>query len=143
MSKQKEYKTKRYLYFWLSILLYFVPPIIACCSLLPMTSIGTTEQLSVGITVVLLNAVPPVVSMLHKVVKHCWYINYTAVVYLAMSVLFHSETFAQYSYSLDWVEAISLVGMILAGVFDALHEKYKRKARTVQDMIDSGLVVEK
>ena len=59
MSKSyKTYKKQRFLFFWLAIVVYFLPYVIATACLLPLMKAGQGQKWAIGIGVIALNTLP-------------------------------------------------------------------------------------
>ena len=136
----KTYKKQRYLFFWLTLIVYFVPYIVATACLLPFMKAAEGTKWAIGMTVVFLNALPFVVGILRKIFAHVPFINGLAIVFVALAMCFTLDIFHSYVYTFMTIESVALAGSLLACVFWHFHRKYKRQAQTVKTVIKSGLL---
>ncbi len=136
----KTYKKERYLFFWLSIAVYFVPYIIVTACLLPFVKTGGGMKWGMGLAVAALNALPFLGGILKGFRAHFPFINLLALAFVALAGFFTLELFQDYVTTFLWIELSAAVGSIAACVFWHFHRKYKRKSQTVGDIVKSGVL---
>lgn len=140
MAKYKTYKKERYLFFWLSILAYFVPYVVVTACLLPMMKTATGMKWGIGMGVVFLNALPFVFGIFRKFRNGFPFFSFVPFLYLGLNGFFAMQVFQRYRAIFNWIELAFAVGLLVSCVFWYLHRKYKRKAQTVHDVLKSGLL---
>ena len=136
----KTYKMKRYIFFWLTLIVYFVPYIVATACLLPFMKATEGTKWAIGLTVALLNALPFVMGIFRKIFAHVPFINVLAIVFVALAMFFTLETFHSYVYTFMTIESAALAGSVVSCVLWHFHMKYKRKAQTVSTMFNKRVV---
>lgn len=136
----KTYKKQRYLFFWLSIVVYFVPYLIATACLLPIMKAAQGTKWAIGLAVLALNAIPFLTGIFKGFRAHFPFVNLIAFVFVVLAGFFTLELFSKYVYTFLTIEAVALAGSIAACVLWHFHRKYKRKAQTVSDVLKSGLL---
>lgn len=139
----KNYKKQRYCFFYLTIAAYFLPYIAVTAALLPFTPESQGVKWGAGVLIVLLNALPFAYGVFHRFLAKVPFINFLAVVFVALSGFFSLDFFADYVYTFAWIEAAAAVGSVAACTFWLLHLKYKRQAQTVETVKKSGLLDQK
>ncbi len=140
MNKYKDYQKQRYIFFWLAIVFYFLPMIVATASLLPFMKAATGTKLGIGACVVLINSVPFLEGLLRRFVAKGLVVNWFSVLFMSLSGFFLLPIFETYVSTFCIIEASALGGFILYDIFWMLHLKYKRQAQTVKTVIKSGIV---
>lgn len=140
MAKYKTYRKQRYLFFWLSIVVYFLPYIIVTASLLPFVKTDEGVKWGIGLAVCALNAVPFVSGVFKGFRAHFPFVNLMAFIFLFLAAFFLSEVFQNYVYTFLWIELAAVVGSGAACVLWHYHRKYKRKALTIGDVAKSGIL---
>lgn len=140
MKKYKTYKKQRYLFFWLAIAVCFVPYVVATSCLLPFMVTSDGQRVAIGLAVVFLNALPFVGGVLLNFRAHFPFFNLPALLFIVLAGFFLLDVFADYVSSFLVIETTAFVGGIAACVLWHFHRKYKRKSRTVSDVVKSGLV---
>lgn len=136
----KTYRKQRYFFFWLSVLVYFVPYIVATSCLLPIIRTDTGIKCGIGLAVIALNAIPFLGGILKGVRAHFPFVNLLAVVFVLLAAFFLTDVFRNYVYTFLWIELAAMLGSIAACVFWYFHKKYKRKAHTINDVLKSGIL---
>lgn len=139
MKACRRYRLLRYLFFWVSVIAYFVPYIAACSALLPFVVVRPAMKWGIGLAVAFINALPFVGGMLRKLLAHVPFINWLAICFLALAAFFTMEVFQSYVHTFLTIEAFAAAGSVLACLFWYFHKKYKRKAQTVKDVLKSGI----
>lgn len=139
-KKYKSYRKQRYLFFWASIVVYFVPYLIATACLLPVMKATQGEKWAIGLAVMALNAIPFLTGIFKGFRAHFPFVNVIAFVFVILAAFFLSDIFQKYVYTFLTIESIALAGSIAACVLWFFHRKYKRKAQTVSDVLKSGLL---
>lgn len=142
MSNYKTYKKQRFLFFWLSIAVYFLPYIIVTACLLPLVKTDVGAKAGIGLAVIALNALPFLAGIFKGFRAHFPFVNLIAFVFVLLAAFFLSELFKNYVYTFLWIELAALLGSIAACVLWHFHRKYKRKAQTVGDVLKSGILEE-
>lgn len=142
MTKYKTYKKQRYLFFWLSILAYFIPYIVATACLLPFMQAAVGMKWGIGLAVAALNALPFLGGIFKGFRAHFPFVNVLALVFVLLAGFFTLELFSGYVYTFMTIEVSAAAGSIGACVLWHFHRKYKRKSQTVGDVIASGLIKE-
>lgn len=140
MSKYKTYKKQRFLFFWLSIIIYFIPYIITAACLLPFVKTDEGARWGIGLAVVALNALPFLVGIFKGFRAHFPFVNLLAVVFVLLAAFFLTDVFRNYVYTFLWIELAAVLGSVAACVLWYFHRKYKRKAQTVGDIARSGIL---
>lgn len=125
MAKYKTYRKQRYIFFWISIVVYFVPYIIVTASLLPFAKTDEGVKWGIGLAVCALNAVPFVSGVLKGFRAHFPFVNLMAFIFLFLAAFFLSEVFQNYVYTFLWIELAAVVGSGAACVMWHYHRKYK------------------
>ena len=136
----KTYKKQRYIFFWASIVCYFVPYIAATAALLPFMTESTGMKWGIGLAVVLINSLPFLGGVLRNIFSHVPFINMISIVFLLLAGFFLMEVFRDYVYTFMTIEACAFGGSVAACVFWGLHQKYKRQAQTVSTVLKSGVL---
>ena len=136
----KTYTTQRYIFFWLSVVLYFVPYIVATASLLPFMTESTGVKFGIGIAVVFVNALPFIGGFLRHLFAHVPFINILALVFMLLAGFFLLDVFREYVYTFMTIEACALAGSVFACISWALHKKYRRQSQTVKTVLKSGIL---
>lgn len=136
----KTYKKQRYIYFWLSLISYFVPYVAVTAALLPMMVESVGMKWGIGLAVVALNALPFIGGVLRHIFAHVPFINMLALVFMLLAGFFLLDVFREYVYTFMSIEAAALGGSLLACVFWGLHKKYKRQNQTIKTVVKSGVL---
>lgn len=139
-KKYKSYQKQRFLFFWLSIVVYFVPYLIATACLLPFMKAAQGEKWAIGIAVMALNAIPFLTGIFKGFRAHFPFVNLIAFAFVCLASFFTLDLFHKYVYTFLTIETVALAGSITACVLWHFHRKYKRKAQTVSDVLKSGLL---
>lgn len=140
MAKYKTYRKQRYIFFWLSIVVYFLPYIIVTACLLPFVKTDEGVKWGIGLAVCALNAVPFVSGVLKGFRAHFPFVNLMAFIFLFLAAFFLSEVFQNYVYTFLWIELAAVIGSGAACVLWHYHRKYKRKSQTIGDVAKSGIL---
>lgn len=140
MTNYKTYKKGRYLFFWLSIAVYFVPYVVVTACLLPFMKAAQGMKWGIGLAVVALNALPFLGGILKGFRAHFPFVNIMALVFVLLAGFFTLELFRGYVTTFLWIELSAVLGSLAACVFWGLHRRYKRKAQTVNDVLKSGIL---
>lgn len=140
MSKPyKTFKKEKWLFFALSIIVYFVPFIIVTACLFPlMHKADAGYRWALGIIMVILNAVPFLMGIFRAVLSHFPMLNTVALVFCVLGILFNFEIFAEYMDKFLWIELTAAFGSIASCVFWGLHKKYARYAESIKANVKSG-----
>lgn len=134
------YKKQRYIYFWLSLVSYFVPYIVATSCLLPFMAESVGAKWGIGLAIVFVNALPFIGGVLRSLFAHFPFINMLSLVFMLLSGFFLLDVFHDYVSTFMTIEACALGGSFLACVFWGLHMKYKRQNQTVKTVLKSGVL---
>lgn len=140
MKPYKTYKKQRYLFFWLSIIVYFVPYIVATACLLPLVRTGTGQRWAIGLAVVVMNALPFLAGIFRAFRAHFPFFNLPAFLFMCVAGFLSLEIFRNYVHIFEIIETVAAIGGIIACVLWHYHRKYARKAQTVKDVAESGLI---
>ena len=125
----KNYKTffkQKWLYFSLSLIVYFLPFVIVTACLLPLTKAATGTKWAIGIVVVLINAVPFLMGALRMFFSHFPMANILALAFILLAAFFRLDCFQYYAEIFIWIELAALLGSVLACVFWAKFRKYSQ-----------------
>lgn len=139
-ANYKTYKRERYLFFWLSILVYFVPYIVVTACLLPLMKTSTGQKVGIGMAVIFINALPCLAGIFHAFHAHYPFFNLVPFVYLGVREFFKMDIFQHYEGIFAWIEFTVALGIIAYCILWHFHRKYKRKAQTVNDVLRSGIL---
>lgn len=140
MTTYKTYKKERYLFFWLSLVAYFLPYLIVTACLLPMMKAAQGAKWGIGLAVAALNAIPFLTGIFKGFRARFPFVNLLAFVFVLLAGFFCLELFHNYVYTFLTIEAVALAGSIAACVLWHFHRKYKRKSQTVSDVLKSGIL---
>lgn len=140
MGNYKTYRKERYLFFWLSIAVYFIPYIIVTACLLPFMAESQGAKWGVGLAVAAINAVPFLAGIFRSFRAHFPFLNLLSVAFVALAGFFTLELFRDYVYTFLWIELSAMLGSVAACVLWHFHRMYKRKAQTVSDVLKSGIL---
>ncbi len=142
MPKYKSFKKEKWIFFALSIVVYFVPFIIVTACLFPfMTKADAGYRWALGIVMVLINAVPFLMGIFRTVLAHFPMLNTVALVFCVLGLLFNFEIFAEYMDKFLWIELTAAVCSIASCVFWGLHKKYARYSESIKAAKKSGMFV--
>lgn len=136
----KTYKKQRCLFFWLSLLSYFLPYVIAVSCLLPYMRAAEGVKWGIGLAVLALNSLPFLGGIFRGFRAHFPFVNTLAIVFVMLAGFFTLEIFSDYVYTFMTIESIAAAGSLLACLFWHFHKKYKRRAQTVATVVKSGLL---
>lgn len=139
-SKYKTYKKQRFLFFWLSIAVYFLPYIIVTACLLPLMKTAAGTRAGIGLAVIALNALPFLGGILKGFRAHFPFVNLIAFVFVLLAAFFLSELFKNYVYTFLWVELAAVLGSVAACVLWHFHRKYKRLNETYRANKKIGVI---
>ena len=140
MAEYRNYKKQRYIFFWLTILAYFVPVIAVTASLLPFVVASHGVKLGIGCGVLLLHSLIFVCGIFRKFLAHFPFFNGWAVIFTALSYFFTLQIFNEYVYTFRWIATTMALSSLAACVLWIFHNKYKRASRTVRDVVKSGVL---
>lgn len=136
----KTYRKEKYIFFWAAFACYFLPFVVATACLLPFMEVATGMKWSIGLTVVLVNALPFVGGIFRVLFSHTPFINMPAILFVLLATFFTAPMFADYVSTFCVIEGCAAIGGILATVFWFLHTKYKTKFETVHTVLKSGVL---
>lgn len=140
MKNYKTYQKQRYLFFWAALFVYFVPYVIATACLLPMMQAAQGVKWGIGFAVVALNAIPFLQGVFKSFRAHFPFVNLLAWLFVFLAWFFTMKLFSDYVYTFMTIELTAAIGSLVACILWFFHRKYKRKARTVSDILKSGLL---
>lgn len=140
MGKYKTYKKQRFLFFWLSIVVYFLPYVIVTACLLPFVKAGAGQRCGIGLAIVALNALPFLAGIFKGFRAHFPFVNLLSVVFVLLAAFFLSELFYNYVYTFLWIELAALLGSVAACVLWHFHRKYKRLNETYRANKKIGVI---
>ena len=136
----KRYKWQRYLFFWLSIVAYFAPYVVATAALLPFMQTTPGMRVGIGLAIVALNALPFIGGLLRSLLSHVPFVNFLAFVFLFLAGFFTLELFGDYVSTFMVIEACAACGSVAACVLWRFHRRYKRQNQTVATVLKSGVL---
>ena len=140
MKSYKTYRKQRFLFFWLSLLSYFLPYAVVTASLLPLMQAAQGAKWGIGLGVIAINSVPFLGGVFKGFRAYFPFVNVLAIAFVLLAGFFTMKLFQNYVHTFLWIEFAAVLGSVLACVFWHYHRKYKRKSRTVSDVVKSGLV---
>lgn len=140
MSKPyRTFKKEKWLFFALSIIVYFVPFIIVTACMLPfMTKADAGYRWALGIVMLLLHTAPFLVGIIRSILAHLPMLDTVAIAFLLLGAFFNFKIFDDYVNKFMIIEGVALLCSIAACVFWLLHCKYKRYAESVRATVLSG-----
>lgn len=140
MSKPyRTFKKEKWLFFALSIVVYFVPFIIVtACEFPLMRKADTGYKVALGILIVAINALPFLMGIFKSFFAHFPMLNIFAIGFCILGALFTFNIFAEYIDKFLWIEFAAAVGSVAACVFWGLHRKYARYAESIKANVLSG-----
>lgn len=140
MSKPyRTFKKEKWLFFALSIIVYFVPFIIVTACMFPfMKKADTTYRWALGIAMLLLHAAPFLVGIIRGILAHFPMLDTIAIAFCLLGAFFNFQIFADYTSKFLWVEGVAAISSIIACVFWGLHKKYARYAESIKANVKSG-----
>ena len=136
----RTYKKERYIFFWMTIIVYFVPVIAVTASLLPMVVASQGTKWGVGCTVMLLYSLVFVRGFLYKLLVHFPFFNGWAAAGILISSFFTLDFLSKYRFTFMWIMGTMFVSGFAACVLWIFHNKYKRAAQTVKTVVKSGVL---
>lgn len=135
----RTFKKEKWIFFALSILVYFAPFVtVAACMFPLMHKADTGYKAALGILIVFINALPFLVGILHSFLAHFPMFNMFAVGFCVLGALFTFDIFAEYVDKFLWIEFAAMCGSVVACIFWHLHKKYARYAESVKATVLSG-----
>ena len=140
MTTYKTYRKERYLFFWMSLVAYFLPYVVTTACLLPMMRAAQGVKWGIGLAVVALNAIPFLTGIFKGFRARFPFVNMLAFVFVLLAGFFCLDLFHNDVYTFLAIETVELAGRIAECVLWHFHRKYKRKAQTVGDVLKSGLL---
>lgn len=135
-----QYKKRRYAYFWIALVCYFMPYLAATSCLLPFMTESTGLKWGIGLAVVFVNALPFIGGVFRNMLAHFPFINLPAAVFLFLASFFLLDVFQNYVYTFMTIEACAAGGSVFACVFWELHRKYKSKDGQAKTMKELGVI---
>lgn len=137
----KTFKKEKWLYFALSIVVYFVPLIVVTACLFPfMKKADAGYRWGLGIVMFLINAIPFVMGIFRNILAHFPMLNTVAIVFCVLGTLFNFEIFAEYMDKFLWIEFTALVSSIVSCIFWGLYRKYAKSVETIKTINKSGIM---
>lgn len=134
MSKYKRYRKERLLFFWLTIIVYFVPVIAVTASLLPLIVVSPSMKWGIGCAVLILHSLVFVCGIFRKFLAHFPFFNGWAIIFTALSYFFTARVFSEYVYTFRWIATTMAISSIVACVLWIFYNKYKREDLTLKTM---------
>lgn len=141
MSKYKTFKKEKWLYFALSIVVYFLPFIITTACFLPIVKGATGFKIAVGFGVVVVNAIPFLTGVFRSLFAHFPMLNLMAIVYLFIAGFFSLDFFIKSREIFCWIELAAAIGSVASCFLWAKHLKYAGYQKTMKATIKSGAFV--
>ena len=136
------YKKQRYLFFWLSIAVYFVPVVITVACLLPFVRTGEAAKWGIGIAVVAIHCLGFLGGIFHGLKAHFPFFQTGPLLFLLLAMFFTADLFQNYVYTFMTISAVSFASGVAASVLWYLHGRYKRREQTVSTVLKSGVLDE-
>ena len=138
----KKYKIYRYLFFWLSVVVYFVPYVVATAALLPFMTESSGMKWGIGLALVAINALPFLGGILRVFRAHFPFVNMLSFFFILLAGFFTLQVFSDYVYSFMTIEATALAGSIAACILWHFHRRYKQKSQTTSTMLNKDVLKE-
>lgn len=140
MSKPyRTFKKEKWLFFALSIFVYFVPFIIVTACMFPlMHKADAGYRWALGIVMLILHAAPFVVGIIRSILAHFPMLDTIAIAFCLLGAFFNFEIFADYTSKFLWVEGVAAISSIISCVLWGLHRKYARYAESIKANVKSG-----
>ncbi|MDE7330121.1 MAG: hypothetical protein K2N30_03355 [Clostridia bacterium] len=140
MSKPyRTFKKEKWIFFALSIIVYFVPFVIVTACVFPlMRKADTGYRVALGILIVIINALPFLMGIFKSFFAHFPMLNIFAIGFCILGALFTFNIFAEYIDKFLWIECAAALGSVAACVFWGLHRKYARYAESIKANVLSG-----
>lgn len=135
-----QFKKRRYLYFWLGVVLAVVPSVAVTAALLPFVQEDVGTKWGIGLTIVAINMIPLAFNVLHSLLTRFPSFNWVALILALTAEFFTSPVFADYVSTFKAIEWTTVLGGILSCVFFALHGKYKAKDGQAKTMHELGVI---
>lgn len=141
MAKYKTFRKEKWLFFWFSIIAYFLPFIIATACLFPMVKEATGLKVAMGLGIVFINAIPFLMGIFRAFFSHFPFLNVLSILFLMLAVFFTADAFKSCVDKLLWIEGTAALGSIVSCVLWGFHLKYKRWCESVTATVRSGAFV--
>lgn len=134
----KGYRRAKWLYFALSIIIYFVPYIVVTSCLLPLLSAQAGKKIAIGFVIVILNAIPFLRGVMNNLFAHFPFLNLLALVYILLWGFFTTQIFQTASAYIGWIELTVFVCGLIACFTWRLYRKAKGSLATAKTLREMG-----
>lgn len=144
MPKHNTFKKEKWIFFILTVFIYFVPFIVVTACLFPMMKKADAGyRWALGIILVLMRVIPFVLRSLHSLVAHCPMLDLTSIVLFVVAFLFRFEIFADYQDKFLIILAVSALSSIISTVLWFLFKYFNKQAGIIKTVDKSGIIVMK
>lgn len=135
-----QFKRRRYIYFWLGVILAVVPSVAVTAALLPFMKEDVGTKWGIGIAIVAINMIPLVFNVLHSLITRFPSFNWVALILALTAEFFTSPVFSHYVSTFKVIEWTTVLGCTISCLFFSLHDKYKSKDRQAKTMKELGVI---
>ncbi len=140
----KTYKTyfkEKWIFFILSVAIYFTPFVIVTACLLPFVNANSGAKLAIGLGIVVINSIPFLTGVFRFLFAHFPMLNIIAIVYMFLYGFFALDVFMQSRDTFCWIELAAAVGSVLSCIFWGLFLKYSDYRKSVKATVGSGAFI--
>lgn len=139
MSKNyRTFKKEKWLFFALSIVVYFLPFIITTACFLPVMETSGGFKVAIGFVIIIVNAIPFLMGIFKAFFAHFPMLNILAIVFLFLGAFFMLDLFQKYAETFLWIEFSAAVGSIVSCILWGRHKKYARYSESIKAAVASG-----
>ena len=142
-KKYKTFRKEKWLYFALSLAIYFVPFIVTTACLLPLVKAATGFKFAIGLAVVFINAIPFLTGVFKAFFAHFPMLNMIAIIYLFIAGFFALDVFMKSRETFLWIELAAAQGSVISCILWGQYLKYKDYNKTMKATVKSGAFVMK
>lgn len=143
MVNYKTFFKEKWVYFALSIAVYFLPFIITAACTLPMVKTAQGLKVAMGLGIIFINAIPFIFGLIKTFFAHFPMLNLLAIVFLFLAAFFTMDVFKTCVDKLLWIESAAAVGSLLSCVCWGKYRKYSKWRESVKANVRSGAFVMK
>lgn len=136
------FKARRYLFFWGALAVYFLPTVIVTACLLPFMETDEGAKCGIGIAVVALHGLGFLGGIFRGIKAHFPFLHWSPFLFLLLAMFFTLDIFRSYVYTFMTIAAVSFASSISSSVIWWMHGRYKKKAQTVNAVMESGILDE-
>ena len=137
-NNYKTFKKEKWLFFALSIAVYFLPFIITTACFLPVMVASVGFKAAIGGAIIIINSIPFLMGIFKSFFAHFPMLNILAIVFLFVGAFFMMDIFQQYAEIFLWIEFSATLGSIVACVLWSRYRKYARYSESVKATVASG-----